>query len=162
VDRAQFAPASFEFGGHQIPQEIEGEGSDRKVVEGVEHVRRVRCACKPPCGENARAARVLVVAGMATFAALFVEILVYLLLKNQAWSLPLPMYMEQSVCRGPGPAGFPGGAMRWRGLRLRCGRSNKRFLTLRDPVGFIIRHHVLRSSGASWRLSCRQARRTRK
>jgi hypothetical protein len=41
--------------------------------------------------------RVLVVAGMASCAALLAEILVYLLLQNAPWSFPLPVYAEQSL-----------------------------------------------------------------
>jgi hypothetical protein len=42
-------------------------------------------------------ARVLVIAGIAGCAALFAEFLVYLLLQNAPWSLPLPVYAEQSL-----------------------------------------------------------------
>jgi hypothetical protein len=42
-------------------------------------------------------ARVLVVAGIASCAALLAEILVYLLLQNAPWSFPLPVYAEQSL-----------------------------------------------------------------
>src|SRR2546422_530059 len=42
-------------------------------------------------------ARVLVVAGIASCAALLTEILVYLLLQNAPWSFPLPVYAEQSL-----------------------------------------------------------------
>src|SRR5262249_36495839 len=41
--------------------------------------------------------RVLVVAGVASCAALLAEILIYLLLQNAPWSLPLPNYAEQSL-----------------------------------------------------------------
>src|SRR5262249_31757311 len=42
-------------------------------------------------------ARVLVVAGIASCAALLAEILVYLLLQNAPWSFPVPQYAEQSL-----------------------------------------------------------------
>jgi hypothetical protein len=43
-------------------------------------------------------ARVLVIAGMVTCSVLLAEILVYLLLlQNASWSLPLPVYVEQSL-----------------------------------------------------------------
>jgi hypothetical protein len=42
-------------------------------------------------------ARGLVVAGIASCAALLAEILVYLLLQNAPWSFPLPQYAEQSL-----------------------------------------------------------------
>ena len=41
--------------------------------------------------------RMLVIAGMATCGGLFAEILIYLLLQDVAWSLPLPVYVEQSL-----------------------------------------------------------------
>jgi hypothetical protein len=40
---------------------------------------------------------VLVIAGIASCAALLAEILFYLLLKNTPWSFPLPVYAEQSL-----------------------------------------------------------------
>jgi hypothetical protein len=42
-------------------------------------------------------ARVLVVAGIASCAALLAEMLVYLLLQNAPWSFPVPNYAEQSL-----------------------------------------------------------------
>jgi hypothetical protein len=42
-------------------------------------------------------ARVLVIAGIGSCAALLAEILVYLLLQNAPWSLPLPVYAEQGL-----------------------------------------------------------------
>jgi hypothetical protein len=42
-------------------------------------------------------ARVLVIAGIASCAALLAEILVYLLLQNAPWSFPIPIYAEQSL-----------------------------------------------------------------
>jgi hypothetical protein len=42
-------------------------------------------------------ARVLVIAGIVSCAALLAEILFYLLLKNAPWSFPLPVYAEQSL-----------------------------------------------------------------
>src|SRR5262249_23643412 len=42
-------------------------------------------------------ARVLVVAGIVSCAALLSEILVYLLLEDAPWSFPLPQYAEQSL-----------------------------------------------------------------
>lgn len=41
--------------------------------------------------------RALVIAGMATCGALFAEILIYPLLQDARWSLPLPVYVEQSL-----------------------------------------------------------------
>src|SRR5262249_8490867 len=42
-------------------------------------------------------ARLLVIVGFVSFGALWLEILVYLLLQNASWSLPLPIYVEQSL-----------------------------------------------------------------
>jgi hypothetical protein len=42
-------------------------------------------------------ARVLVIAGIASCAALLAEILVYLLLQNASWSFPMPVYTEQGL-----------------------------------------------------------------
>jgi hypothetical protein len=42
-------------------------------------------------------ARVLIIAGIASCAALFAELVVYLLLQNASWSIPLPVYAEQSL-----------------------------------------------------------------
>src|SRR5262245_7960174 len=42
-------------------------------------------------------ARALVVAGLVTCGALLTEIVVYLLLQNASWSVPLPVYTEQSL-----------------------------------------------------------------
>jgi hypothetical protein len=42
-------------------------------------------------------ARALVVAGVVTCGALLTEIVVYLLLQNASWSVPLPVYTEQSL-----------------------------------------------------------------
>src|SRR5262245_11553409 len=42
-------------------------------------------------------ARLFVIVGMGTFGVLLAEILVYLLLQNASWSLPLPIYVEQSL-----------------------------------------------------------------
>jgi hypothetical protein len=42
-------------------------------------------------------ARVLIIVGMVTCAALLAEILVYLLLQDAPWSLSLPVYSEQSL-----------------------------------------------------------------
>jgi hypothetical protein len=42
-------------------------------------------------------ARVLVVAGVVTCGALLTEIVIYLLLQNASWTVPLPVYTEQSL-----------------------------------------------------------------
>jgi hypothetical protein len=42
-------------------------------------------------------ARILVVAGVVTCGALLTEIVVYLLLQNASWSVPMPVYTEQSL-----------------------------------------------------------------
>jgi hypothetical protein len=42
-------------------------------------------------------ARVLMIVGMVTCGGLLVEILVYLLLQNASWSVPMPVYTEQSL-----------------------------------------------------------------
>ena len=42
-------------------------------------------------------ARLLVIVGFVTCGALWLEILVYLLLQNASWSLPLPIYVEQGL-----------------------------------------------------------------
>jgi hypothetical protein len=41
--------------------------------------------------------RILVVAGIVTCGALVAEIVVYLLLQNASWSVPMPVYTEQSL-----------------------------------------------------------------